>query len=312
VKPALDHSVGVAGTWLRVQVLGDTGACPLVMLHGMHDVGETLAPIAEELAKRFRVFVPDLRGHGESDRSPVYSLPGFVYDLIRTLDHFDLEAPFLFGHSLGGQILTRFCAMYPSRVRALVAVEGLGPPDSRAMVGRDGDPGSDIRAEGRHLLATFSAKDRTLPSLEFAAQRLCANNPRLDFQHADKLAAVMTHQDADGNLRWAFDPRVRMTFNGEEDAPRYWPHVMCPTHLVCGDFAHEYWAGAVASTTHWDGRFAPGELEGKAARFACADMVHFDGSGHMVHHDEPNRLAATTRAFFEQHLPAKNSGSDPA
>ncbi|MCL6440911.1 MAG: alpha/beta hydrolase, partial [Thermoleophilum sp.] len=107
------------------------GGPPLVLLHGIGGGSSLWAPIAERLARRWRVYAPDARGHG---RSPLgdgqFGLPDFTADLARFLDDHQLDTPVLVGHSFGACVALNYAAQQPDRVRALAAIEAiLYPPD---------------------------------------------------------------------------------------------------------------------------------------------------------------------------------------
>ena len=289
------HRIDVDGVGLAVLELGPADAPPLVMLHGMRDVPESLLPVAEPLARNHRLLLPALRGHGDSDRPGGYAMDQFLYDLYRTVEALEPRPFTLFGHSLGGQIGARFAALYPHRVAALVLVEGLGPP---ARLEED-DAALRIRHHAERLLATLTPPpDRPLPDLEFAAGRLSHNNPRLPPGRARELAALATRRESDGHLRWAFDARVASVFLGvqRQDTEHYWRAVRCPTLVVSGDEAAEYWRAQMALPG--DGEFAPGELEARVRCFADAEHVAIAGAGHMVHYDRPADLTAAVEDFL--------------
>lgn len=298
---ARTHSVDSAGVSLYVHELGDRDNPAVVVLHGMRDVALSLAPLAQHLAQDFHVILPDLRGHGGSEKCGNYTMPACIFDLHSILDAFELPSAALFGHSLGGQIGVRFAALYPERIRAAVIVEGLGPP---ARAARNDDLRALLQIEAQRLLATLNLpqRSRALPDVEFAASRLLANNPRLDPQRARTLAQQGTWTDPDGNLLWAFDPRVGAIFLGisHEDSERYWPHVGAPTLLISGAHAAEYWSGAIPAGSSWTGEFAPGELEARIASFPDGEHQVFEHSGHMVHYDEPDRLADASLDFYRR------------
>lgn len=295
------HWVDAAGVRLSVLRLGEPTLPPLIMLHGMRDVAWSLMPVARQLSERYCVYLPELRGHGASDQPGWYSIDHFLFDLHQLMATLEIPQADIFGHSLGGQILARFAAIFPGRVRRAVIVEGLGPP---ARPGED-DDASEIAGYGPHLVATFEIpqRQRALPDLEFAATRLLANNPRLDPGLAPELARAATRAGDDGRLIWAFDPRVRSVFVGvrRRDSERYWRQVRCPTLIISGALADEYWRGQMGDRLPgWTGRFAPGELEARVACFGAARLVEFERSGHMVHYDEPDRLAAVVREFLQE------------
>lgn len=297
-------SLDSAGVHLNVYGLGPVGAPPVLMLHGIRDVALSLRPVAEHLARDFRVYLMDLRGHGLSDRPGVYSMATMLFDVLTAVDTLTASRPAVFGHSLGGQITARFAATFPDRVSAAVVVEGLGPPPP--------DGGTNPRAlldrEAKRIQSLVPAQMRSLPNVDYAAERLLKNNPRLSPEHGQAIAQAATEPAADGRFAWAFDPRAQSVFLAAREARFYWPLVECPIMLGAGALAHEYWARAIPVRNGWDGRFAEGELEGIAATFGDAELVHFAHSGHMVHYDEPEALAEATESFLKRRfVPAWNA-----
>ena len=287
---SLDHS-------LYVRELGSPEAQPVVMLHGMRDVAMSLWPIAERLADHYRVILPDLRGHGRSTRSGVYSLDAYLFDLHQLAEVLELDSFGLFGHSLGGQIATRFAALFPQYVAVLAVAEGLGPPRYRKDL-RKGN------SAGQRLIQVFKAATRPLPDLAFARERLMRGNPRLPRARVDEILPHITETDANGVLNWAFDPRVQAVFLPGEDGYQYWPQVRCPTLIIGGEQAGEYWARAIAPEDNWDGNFAPRELEERAAIFPHHRLVMLPNSGHMVHFDEPEQVSEATIDYFQDYWTA--------
>src|SRR6266545_730141 len=82
------------GVRIRYVTRGD--GLPVLLVHGF-GVGAELnwvAPgVLDSLAARFRVIVPDLRGHGRSDKPHDVDAYGerFVTDLLGLLDHLGIE-----------------------------------------------------------------------------------------------------------------------------------------------------------------------------------------------------------------------------
>ena len=297
-------SVLANGVRLNVYRLGPElggSAPPVIMLHGMRDVGLSLLPIAEAVAETHPVFLLDLRGHGDSDKPGGYAMVQLIYDLHVVVGELIGAPVVLFGHSLGGHVVCRFAALYPAQVLGAIVVEGLGPPDGRAPE----DPASRLQMEGERILSSLSIpeKQRPLPDLAFAAQRLRANNPRLPEERAMELARQGTRV-RNGQLEWNFDPRVQTVFVGSDadTSERYWANVRCPVSIMAGDLAAEYWSRAMPAGPDWTGEFAPGELQARVDCFPDAELVHMPGSGHMVHFDEPERLARATLDFLRRRL----------
>jgi pimeloyl-ACP methyl ester carboxylesterase len=291
------HRVESSGVALNVLTLGDPRNPPLVLLHGIRDVAASLFVVAEPLADRWYVVLPELRGHGDSDNSSHYSIWQFIYDLYRVIDALALTAPVVVGHSLGGQIATHHAALFPEQVRALVVIEGLGPPERPFEI----DPAARLIAQRQQLLATMQLPEhaRALPSAAFAAERLRANNPRLTPERAQWLAEHGTAVANDGKRYWKFDQRVSQIWltTDPEQNRRRWQQVQCATLIVTAGRAHEYWS-AQMPIPGWDGRFSEGDLAGRLRCFRNATHVHIANAGHMVHFDAPDELVDTLERFL--------------
>jgi len=85
-----------------------------------------------DLSKDFRVIVPDLRGHGESD-APVgpYSMDLFADDLRALLDRTYVAKVDFCGLSMGGYLAFAFYRKYPDRVRKLILADTRPAADFR-------------------------------------------------------------------------------------------------------------------------------------------------------------------------------------
>jgi len=114
---------------IRYRVLGD--GPPLLLLHpGLcnGELWETLG-YTEPLQTRFRLIVPDLRGHGSSDcphEDAAYKADAMRDDLDAVLAAEGLQQALCWGFSLGALLALRFAAAHPGRLRALIAGGAVG------------------------------------------------------------------------------------------------------------------------------------------------------------------------------------------
>lgn len=94
---------------------------PVVLLHPFPANHEFWKPVAERLATRYHVLLPDLRGHGDSGvgEGPA-SMEKHAADLARVCDEAGIGRAVLVGVSIGGYILFEFWRCCRQRVRALV------------------------------------------------------------------------------------------------------------------------------------------------------------------------------------------------
>lgn len=102
---------------------------PVLLLHGLADSKEAWQRLLPDLARRYRVYAPDLLGCGASEKPRInYSLWALATYIRHFLDAVGVEAANVAGHSLGGGLALHLYIQYPERVRrlALVASGGLG------------------------------------------------------------------------------------------------------------------------------------------------------------------------------------------
>jgi len=109
--------------FLNFQVLGDQGPA-LVILHGLYGYGRNLYSLARQLAQTHRVYLPDLRNHGKSFHSPVWSYGAMAEDISRLAQHLGLQDFALLGHSMGGKVAMEYAlAQLQPALSQLVVVD---------------------------------------------------------------------------------------------------------------------------------------------------------------------------------------------
>jgi 3-oxoadipate enol-lactonase len=101
------------------QILGD--GAPVVLLHPFPVHHEFWLPVAQAIQGRYRLILPDLRGHGASGigNGPA-TMERHAEDLVHVLDDAGLGRAVFIGVSIGGYVLFEFLRRYHNRVSALV------------------------------------------------------------------------------------------------------------------------------------------------------------------------------------------------
>lgn len=94
---------------------------PLVLIGGLGVDLTTFAPLADLLARNFRVLTFDNRGAGRTDKPDIpYSIPMMADDTVGLMDALGLSRAHMVGLSMGGRIAIEIAAEHPSRVDRLV------------------------------------------------------------------------------------------------------------------------------------------------------------------------------------------------
>lgn len=125
-----DHFAEVAGVrlyWSEIGLASD--APPIVLLHGLNNSSLSWSQVAPLLATDRRVLMPDLPGHGRSERPNVgYELDWYARIMAQWLEAVGIEKADIVGHSFGGGVAQMLLLHCPERIRRLVLVApgGLG------------------------------------------------------------------------------------------------------------------------------------------------------------------------------------------
>lgn len=279
---------------------GDPATTPIVVLHGMRDTAHAFTPTITTLQKNLSpappIYAIEHRGHGKSDWSNAYTMGALVLDIYNVIHTLIKQPVNLLCHSMGGHVGTRYAALFPEDINAIVLVDGLGPPRREHLQ----DQAMALEYE-RHMLLTrlnSASKRGVLKDHDDVATRLLRNNPRLPEAEAYRLAVHMSQTTPEG-LTWAFDSRTSGIFAGvsEDQSAMYWQHVKAPVCVVTGTLTHEYWAKELGDG-QWDGRFQEGELEARCEAFADHEVHWLAEAGHMINYDQPHKLGKLAAEFF--------------
>lgn len=107
------------------------GGPPVVLLHPFPVNHEFWLPITDVLSTRYRLILPDLRGHGDSDagEGPA-TMEKHTADIAAVMNDAGAEIAPIIGVSIGGYAIFEFWRRYRSRVSALVLCNTKAPADN--------------------------------------------------------------------------------------------------------------------------------------------------------------------------------------
>jgi pimeloyl-ACP methyl ester carboxylesterase len=259
----------------------------IVLLHGWMDVSASFQFLVDALAPDWDAYAPDWRGYGLTQWSGAdcYWFPDYLADLDALLDHISPQAPVnLVGHSLGGNVAALYAGVRPERVAKLVNLEGFGLAPTRPE-----------QAPGRYRrwLDELRSPPRLKPYPSFAAlaDRLQANNPRLARERAEFLARHWGREEPDGTVTLRADPAhkvINPVLYRYEEARAIWRQVAAPT----------LWVEAADSDSAQRMKIPAAQLAERRAAFRHLRYATVAGAGHMLHHDQPERLARLIEEFL--------------
>jgi pimeloyl-[acyl-carrier protein] methyl ester esterase len=150
---------------------------PLVLLHGWSMSHAVFAELAAFLQADFRLLIPDLPGHGQSDALAPGNMDTMLARLTQVFSA-ELSEPFaLLGWSLGGQVAQCWALADPPRLRRLILLA----TTPRFCAGRDwphGLPVGELRLLRRNLQQRYLATLGDFFDLQFKTEALSSERRR--------------------------------------------------------------------------------------------------------------------------------------
>jgi pimeloyl-ACP methyl ester carboxylesterase len=187
---------------------------------------------------------------------------------------------------MGGNVVMAYAGVRPQRIRRLVNLEGFGLPDM---------PAAEAPARMATWLDELKVPQRLKPyaSLAEVAARLQKNNPRLAEDKALWLAGQWAAPDDQGRWQLLADAAHRRTNPvplRANDTIATWQRITAPLLWVQGARSR--------LDSHWGGRYSLAEFQQRLAHVRSVRQVALEDAGHMLHHDQPEALAAALLDFL--------------
>ncbi len=191
----------INGITIHYEAQGD--GTPLVFVHGLGGTSNIWHAQRVTLSRYFRVVAADLSGSGRSDKSQrSYSIDGWADEIAGLMDHLNMPAAVIVGHSMGTVIVQHFAAKYPQRTTALVLAGGLvelGPPGKEAFTKR----AESVEKEGMAGVAdailggalSAGTRERNLALTGMVREMLLSNDPACYAGHCRALIAGSARAD---------------------------------------------------------------------------------------------------------------------
>jgi pimeloyl-ACP methyl ester carboxylesterase len=169
VPHAASQTVSLNGIQLAYSVVGEGE--PLLLLHGFYGSSADWVHLfdLDDLARRFRLIMPDARGHGRSTNpTGAFTHRQCAADVRALLDHLGIGRLKAVGLSLGGGTLLHIATQGPDRVEAMVlaGAPSYFPVHARAIAATVSDRDEDhTDAEWRELRTRHLQGDQQIRAL---------------------------------------------------------------------------------------------------------------------------------------------------
>ncbi len=298
-RPAHSEFAPVRNLKYHVLRWGETPSSlpPLVLMHGWMDVAASYQFVVDAFSPAFfegrTIIAADWRGFGltECPGHDNYWFPDYLADLDFLLDHYVGDQQIdLVGHSMGGNVVMLYAGVRPQRIRRLVNLEGFGMPATRP------DKAPKRYAQWMDELKSLHRGEQALKAYADAdgvARRLMKTNPRLPEDKAQWLARQWARPNAHGQWEILGDAAhkiVNAQLYRVDEVLAAFAAITAPVLSVeASDNQMEQW---------WQGKYTLAEFHERLKSVPQLQQAKIEDAGHMLHHDQPEQLAALIEKFL--------------
>ena len=250
----------------------DSAAPPMLLLHGLtgwRSDWENLVPFLEA---DWHIFMPELRGHGNSARGEAYRLIDYSRDII-ALMHSIGQPVVLVGFSLGALVAMTVAAQYPAGVSRLVLLD---PPLYTGVT-----KWNALQAGWKDYFVWVRDALTDMPSYETLMERVEATFPT---EGNTALLKAMTDQYfrvAPGTVAAAVEDRLWDVLDFDYTLG----NIPLPTLVLHGDW-------------EYGGVMRGDDIALLKRRFPAAKIVRLAGAGHVLPIENPKTVFSEMTLFL--------------
>jgi pimeloyl-ACP methyl ester carboxylesterase len=262
----------------------------MVMVHGVTDIGLSWTTLTWKLEDSYDIYMLDARGHGLSDPfTPSDNSETLVKDVVEFVRVMKFDKPILMGHSMGAATVMRIGGDYPDLAKAVIMLDPfIGSFPGARPGGSAGNTGKSTTTEQP---AQPTAPDRLSLNMRGDPETLVAQN---NYKFEDLVATG--HRQ---NPKWdsvdiqywalskkqyhgAYAPEIWEAMRGPMNTGTSLAKIQVPALILKADATPE------VRKTHQEG----------ARVMQKGKLVHIDGAGHNLHHDQLARTVQVLKEFL--------------
>ena len=268
------------GITLYYEVYGDRAKPPVLFVAGLGGTGKSWGAMVEGFGRDHFVILPDQRGTGQTTHAADgYSTVQLAADMASLVEHLAVGPAHVVGASTGGAIGQWMALEHPQTVRTLTLVASFARFD--AFTRRE----FDLR---RKLLAESDSRS------VYSCYALFLFSPRFAHEHPEHVEAwvewVAAQPPSPAGREIALK---RIDMIAAHDALARLGSVRQPTLVVCGD--QDFCTPLPLS-------------EELAGAIPGSELVVFPGAGHLIEHEQQEKLFQTICRFVDRHSNGEGRG----
>ncbi len=240
----------------------------VMLLHPFPANRAVWLPVAQQLGDRYRLLLPDLRGHGDSEigDGPA-TMEKHASDIARVCDHAGVPRAVFAGVSIGGYVLFEFWRRYRERVSALILCCTRAQADT-------------AEARANRLASADDVLQRgTGPFLESMIPRLLGETTRRNRPDLVEAARQMMSRMSPEGIA-----AVQRGMAQRPDSVSTLPTITVPTLIIAGE-------EDLVSTAS-DAELMHQQIQGSRLR-------RIPAAGHYAVFEQPQLVADTIREFLQ-------------
>jgi pimeloyl-ACP methyl ester carboxylesterase len=263
----------------------------MVMVHGVTDIGLCWTTLTLKLQDSYDIYMLDARGHGLTDPfTPADNGETLVKDVVAFVQAMKLEKPILMGHSMGAATVMRVGAEHPDVAKAIIMLD---PMLGRFPGGRPPGDSARNRTPAPAQPRPSTAPDRLSVNMVGTPETLVAQN---NYRFEDLVATgrrQFPKWDSVDVYYWALSKKqyhgpytneAWQAMSGTMRTEDAMAKIQAPAIILKADASPE-----VRKTNE------------EAARvMQKGKLVHIDGAGHNLHHDQLGRTVELLKAFLSK------------
>lgn len=260
----------------------------MVMVHGLSDVGLSWTTLTWTQQGAYDIYMLDTRGHGLSDPfTPSDDGDTLVKDVLAVIHTMKFEKPILMGHSMGAATVMKLGAEYPDLAKAIIMLDPIlrpfgPPPASRAAALPTGSPAQEqpTPARDRRPGGFFGTPESLVSTNNSSFDELVATchrqTPKWDIVDCQYWA--LSKKQYHG----AYTPEAQEVMSGVMRIGDSLAKITVPALILKADAAPDV-----------------RKFNEEAARvMQHGKLVHIDGAGHNLHHDDLKRTVEVLNEFL--------------